>query len=77
MPSDPIAIVSGACTPMDGLLGDLAPMTTPQLGSAALHAAISRGGLKPEGIKNVVMGCLLSAGQGQAPASRNRPAARL
>ncbi len=68
MKSDPIVIVGAARTPMGGLLGDFAGMAAPQLGSAALEAAVSRGGLKPEDIENVVMGCVLPAGQGQAPA---------
>ncbi len=68
MKSDPIVIVGAARTPMGGLLGDFAGMTAPQLGSVALDAAVSRAGLKPEDIENVVMGCVLPAGQGQAPA---------
>ncbi|MFT4096353.1 MAG: acetyl-CoA C-acyltransferase [Rhodoblastus sp.] len=68
MKPDPIVIVGAARTPMGGLLGDFASMTAPQLGSAALDAAVARGGLKPEDIENVVMGCVLPAGQGQAPA---------
>lgn len=68
MKSDPIVIVGAARTPMGGLLGDFAGMAAPQLGSAALNAAVSRAGLKPDDIENVVMGCVLPAGQGQAPA---------
>ena len=66
--TDPIVIVGAARTPMGGLLGDLASMTAPQLGAEALGAAVSRAGLKPDEIENVVMGCVLPAGQGQAPA---------
>ena len=68
MKSDPIVIVGAARTPMGGLLGDFASMAAPQLGSAALDAAVSRAGLKPDDIENVVMGCVLPAGQGLAPA---------
>ena len=68
MKSDPIVIVGAARTPMGGLLGDFASVAAPQLGSAALDAAVSRGGLKPGDIENVVMGCVLPAGLGQAPA---------
>ncbi len=68
MKSDPIVIVGAARTPMGGLLGDFAAMTAPQLGSTALDAAVSRAGLKPDDIENVVMGCVLPAGLGQAPA---------
>ena len=66
--TDPIVIVGAARTPMGGLLGDFASMTAPQLGAEALGAAVSRAGLKPDDIENVVMGCVLPAGQGQAPA---------
>ena len=66
--TDPIVIVGAARTPMGGLLGDFASMTAPQLGAEALGAAVSRAGLKPDEIENVVMGCVLPAGQGQAPA---------
>ncbi len=68
MTSDPIVIVGAARTPMGGLLGDFAAMTAPQLGAVALDAAVSRAGLTPEDVENVVMGCVLPAGQGQAPA---------
>jgi len=66
--TDPIVIVGAARTPMGGLLGYFASMTAPQLGAEALGAAVSRAGLKPDDIENVVMGCVLPAGQGQAPA---------
>ena len=66
--TDPIVIVGAPRTPQGGLLGDFASMTAPQLGAEALGAAVSRAGLKPDDIENVVMGCVLPAGQGQAPA---------
>src|SRR5258708_2203347 len=65
---DPVVIVSVARTPMAAFQGDLAALTAPQLGSVAIQAAVERAGLKPEQIEEVVMGCVLPAGQGQAPA---------
>lgn len=65
---DPIVIVSAARTPMGGLQGVFADVTAPELGAAAIRAAVERAGLKPEQIDEVVMGCVLPAGQGQAPA---------
>lgn len=65
---DPIVIVSAARTPMGGFQGDLKDMTAPQLGAAAIGAALERAGLGPEAVEEVVFGCVLPAGQGQAPA---------
>ncbi|MDP2136017.1 MAG: acetyl-CoA C-acetyltransferase [Sulfuritalea sp.] len=66
--SDPIVIVSAARTPMGGFMGDFASLTCAQLGSVAIKAAVLRAGLKPEQVDEVIMGCVLPAGQGQAPA---------
>jgi acetyl-CoA C-acetyltransferase len=65
---DPIVIVGMARTPMGAFQGDLASFTAPELGKIAIEAAVSRAGLKPTDIEDVVMGCVLAAGQGQAPA---------
>ena len=65
---DPIVIVSAARTAIGGFQGALAPLTAPQLGSAAIKAAVSRAGLEAEDVSEVLMGCVLPAGQGQAPA---------
>jgi acetyl-CoA C-acetyltransferase len=65
---DAIVIVAAARTPMAGFQGDLAALAAPQLGAAAIAAAVERAGLKPEQVDEVVMGCVLPAGQGQAPA---------
>jgi len=65
---DAVVIVSVARTPMAGFQGDFAALTAPQLGAVAIAAAVERAGLKPEQIEEVVMGCVLPAGQGQAPA---------
>jgi acetyl-CoA C-acetyltransferase len=65
---DPIVIVSAARTAIGGFQGAFASLTAPQLGSAAIKAAVSRAGLQTEDVSEVLMGCVLPAGQGQAPA---------
>jgi acetyl-CoA C-acetyltransferase len=67
-PADPIVIVSAARTPMAAFQGDFATLTAPQLGAIAIEAAVQRAGLQPGQIDEVVMGCVLPAGLGQAPA---------
>ncbi len=66
--SDPIVIVGAARTPMGGFQGALSPLTAPQLGSEVIKAAIAKSGLAPADVAEVLMGCVLPAGQGQAPA---------
>jgi acetyl-CoA C-acetyltransferase len=66
--NDPIVIVSAARTPMGGFQGDFASLACAQLGAVAIRAAVERAGIKPEQVEEVVMGCVLPAGQGQAPA---------
>jgi acetyl-CoA C-acetyltransferase len=66
--SDPVVIVSVARTPLGGFLGELSGLTGPQLGAAAIKAAVERAGLAPEQVEEVIMGCVLPAGTGQAPA---------
>ncbi|WP_299132350.1 acetyl-CoA C-acyltransferase [uncultured Amaricoccus sp.] len=66
--SDPIVIVAAARTPMGGLGGALATATAAELGGAAIAAALARAGLDPERVDELIMGCVLQAGQGQAPA---------
>jgi acetyl-CoA C-acetyltransferase len=66
--SDPVVIVSVARTPLGGFQGDLASLTTPQLGAIAIKSAVERAGLKSEQVQEVIMGCVLPAGLGQAPA---------
>jgi acetyl-CoA C-acetyltransferase len=68
MAQDPIVIVSAARTPMGGFQGELKSFTAPELGAAAIRAAVERAKLKPEDVQEVLMGCVLPAGQGQAPA---------
>ena len=66
--NDPVVIVSVARTPMGGFQGDLKGLTAPQLGAAAIRAAVERAGVAPDGVEEVLFGCVLSAGLGQAPA---------
>ena len=68
MPADPIVIVSCARTPMGAFQGELKSFAAPELGAAAIRAAVERAKLKPEEVQEVLMGCVLPAGQGQAPA---------
>src|SRR5882762_9949587 len=63
-----VVIVAARRTPIGAFQGALAPATAPQLGSAALRAAIGAAGLQGGDIQKVIMGCVLSAGLGQAPA---------
>ncbi|EPY01816.1 acetyl-CoA C-acyltransferase [Magnetospirillum fulvum] len=66
--SDPVVIVSAVRTPQGGFQGDLRDLAAPALGTAAIGAAVSRAGLRPDQIDEVIIGCVLPAGQGQAPA---------
>lgn len=77
MNHDSIVIVSIARTPQGKMLGDLKDFTAPQLGSVAIKAAVERSHLKPSDITDVLMGCVLPAGQGQAPARQAALAAGL
>lgn len=63
-----VVILSGARTPVGVFMGGLAELSAPQLGSAAIKAALERSGLKPEDVSEVLMGCVLTGGMGQAPA---------
>ena len=66
--SDPIVIASAARTPIGGLLGDFSSLQAWQLGAVAIKAAVERAGVKGDAVDEVLMGCCLMAGQGQAPA---------
>lgn len=68
MTSSDIVIVGAARTPMGGFQGDLKDKTAPELGAAAIKSAIDRAGLSPADIDEVIMGNVLPAGLGQAPA---------
>jgi acetyl-CoA C-acetyltransferase len=66
--SDPIVIVGAARTPIGGFLGDLKDLTAPELGSAAIRAGIERAKVPSDSVDEVLFGCVLPAGLGQAPA---------
>ena len=66
--SDPIVIVSVARTPMGGMMGALSSATAYELGATAIKAAVERAGIDPNLVDQVLMGNVLQAGQGQAPA---------
>ena len=68
MANDPVVIVSAARTPMGAFQGELKSFAAPELGAAAIRAAVERARIKPEDVQEVIMGCVLPAGQGQAPA---------
>jgi acetyl-CoA C-acetyltransferase len=65
---EPIAILSAKRTPIGAMLGDLSSVTSPDLAATAIAAAVSSAGLTSQQIDEVIMGCVLSAGLGQAPA---------
>lgn len=68
MTQDPIVIVGMARTPMGGFQGDLSGLAAPPLGALAIAAALERAEVPTTDIDEVIMGCVLPAGQGQAPA---------
>jgi len=68
MLNDPIVIVGAARTPMGGLAGDFASLAASDLGAVAIKAAVERAGIAPADVDEVIMGNVLPAGQGQAPA---------
>lgn len=65
---DPVVIVGSARTPIGGFQGVFSSLQAPELGAIAIRAALQRATLDPQEIDEVIMGCVLSAGQGQAPA---------
>lgn len=69
-----VVILSGARTPLGGFQGELSGKSAPELGAVSIAAAVSRAGLTPDQIEETLMGCVLPAGVGQAPA---RQASRL
>ena len=72
-----VVIVGVARTPVGSFLGSLSSVSAPDLGAVAIKAAIERAGIAPEDIQEVFMGCVLAAGQGQAPARQAALAAGL
>ncbi len=65
---DPIVIVGAARTPIGGFQGDLSGLAAPELGAASIRAAVERAGIPATEVDEVLFGCVLPAGQGQAPA---------
>src|SRR5271155_1855755 len=68
MNSDPVVILAARRTPVGAFQGALASVTAPQLGAVAIKAALADSGLTAAQVDEVIMGCVLSAGIGQAPA---------
>src|SRR4051812_3109620 len=68
MNKDPIVIVGCSRTPMGAFQGELKGFSSPQLGAAAIRAAVERAHIRPSEVDEVLMGCVLPAGLGQAPA---------
>ncbi len=68
MSNNDVVIVGSARTPMGGMMGALSSVRSPELGAVAIRAAIERSGLQPADVQEVIMGCVLPAGLGQAPA---------
>jgi acetyl-CoA C-acetyltransferase len=65
---DDVLILSGARTPVGSFLGSLSSMPAPKLGATAIRAALERAGVAPDQVEQVIMGSVLQAGVGQAPA---------
>jgi len=63
-----VAILGLARTPMGGFQGSLSSLTAAELGGAAIRAAVAGAGIDAGSVDEVLMGCVLAAGQGQAPA---------
>jgi len=68
MPSTEIVIASARRTPLGAFQGALSALSAPQLGAAALKGALDAAGIEPAAIDEVILGCVLAAGLGQAPA---------
>jgi len=77
MSKDPVVIVSAARTPIGSFQGELSSCTAPQLGAVAVKAAIQRAGVSADEVQELIFGCVLPAGLGQAPARQAAIAAGL
>lgn len=75
--NDPIVILAAARTPLGAFQGALAGVQAPQLGATAIRAAFERAHIDSEQVQEVLMGCVLPAGLGQAPARQAALGARL
>jgi len=77
MAKDPVVVVGAARTPMGAFQGALKDLSAPQLGAAAIAAALARGKVPVAEVDEVIMGCVLPAGVGQAPARQAALGAKL
>jgi acetyl-CoA C-acetyltransferase len=68
MPYDPVVIVGSSRTPMGGFMGDLKSLAAYELGACVIKAALERAGVEPGDVQEIIMGNVLTAGEGQAPA---------
>lgn len=75
MSGNEVVIAGSARTAMGGMMGSLSSVRSPQLGAESIKAAIERSGLQPADVQEVIMGCVLPAGLGQAPARQASRAA--
>jgi acetyl-CoA C-acetyltransferase len=75
--ADPVVIAAAARTPIGGFQGELSEVSAPALGAVAAQAALARSGIAPGDVEEVILGCVLPAGQGQAPARQAALAAGL
>lgn len=75
MSDNSVVIAGSARTPMGGMMGALSSVRSPELGAVSIKAAIERSGLQPADVQEVIMGCVLPAGLGQAPARQASRAA--
>ena len=75
MQNDSVVILSALRTPIGSFQGKLSPLTAPQLAAAANRAVLDQAGIDPVQIGEVVYGCVLPAGVGQAPARQGALAA--
>ncbi len=69
--NDPVVIVGAARTPMGGFQGDLKDVPAPDLGATAIRSALEKARVSADDIQEVIMGCVLPAGQRQAPARQS------
>jgi len=75
--ADPIVIVGASRTPIGAFQGDFKDLAAPELGAVAIRAAIGQAGFQPDLVDETIFGCVLPAGQGQAPARQAAIAAGL
>src|SRR5262245_10767941 len=68
MNNDPVVIAAAARTPMGAFMGDLKALAAPELGAVAIRAALARAGVQPQEVQEAILGNVLPAGLGQAPA---------